>query len=209
MHKALDNERSKEAKPKTKSNKSSIQSFLRKQESYAIINPKNANTENTCLKMTESKEDLGSKNVEEIDNLKCPADYDPEVWNNLPIELKQELIASNEPSTSSKVESSEKDTIANNKDNLINNNSTDKETDENAISDTEECPEGVDQQVFEQLPKEIRSELSKSMSKNTPSTKNQPKPHGSISKAYKHNKGNKKDTGAKSHSILSYFSRQK
>ena len=92
---------------------------------------------------------------------------------------------------------------------MLNNNSTDKETDENAYSDTEECPEGVDQQVFEQLPKEIRSELSKSMSKNTPSTKITPKPHGSSSKASKHNKGNKKDTGAKSHSILSYFSRQK
>ncbi len=208
----LDNDKSKKIEPKTKPKKCSIESYLKKQE-FSVVNPKNANTESTFhSKMIESEQDnLESNDTKEKDDLKCPADYDPEVWNNLPIELKQELLATNEPTTSNvtKVTRSENDTVDNHEDNVINNNRPEKEPEENTVSDTEECPEGVDKQVFEQLPKEIRSELSKSMSKKTPSSKNHQKPQGSSSKASKHNKVNKKDTGSKSHSILSFFSRQK
>ena len=208
----LDNDKSKKTEPKTKPNKCSIESYLKKQE-FPLVNSKNANTESTFhSKIIESEQDnLESNDTKEKDDLKCPADYDPEVWNNLPIELKQELLATNEPTTSNvtKVTRSENDTVDNHEDNVINNNSTEKEPEENTVSDTEECPEGVDKQVFEQLPKEIRSELSKSMSKKTPSSKNHQKPQGSSSKTSKHNKVNKKDTGSKSHSILSFFSRQK
>lgn len=191
---------------------------------------------NDLLAVVEEKKVISKHNIAEtkqtkFEDLSCPKDYDPEVWKELPEDLKKELISNQDTNSindisadiSASTSTSTFDHVDNKPtevdiDDSINNNAegdVPESTIKSDHTDSNECPEGVDQEVFNQLPEEIRSELSRTMSNDTGAktssgdraAKKYSLPTNSSGK--KSAKGSKKESGSKSQSILNFFSRQK
>eukprot|EP00088_Acartia_fossae_P009496 TRINITY_DN14612_c0_g1_i13.p1 TRINITY_DN14612_c0_g1~~TRINITY_DN14612_c0_g1_i13.p1 ORF type:complete len:401 (-),score=76.80 TRINITY_DN14612_c0_g1_i13:220-1335(-) len=183
------------------------------------------NTLNNDLKATKEPEGI-EKNAPE-----CPPDYDPKVWEELPLELRKELIStqssshktentSSDCSTKQEQESTSaagcstesttsKGDIDKDSESLTHEKEPEPKINNDEVSPSKMCPEGVDKEVFAQLPTDIRREISKSMSAKSNLSSSNKTPNVSTINS----KGSKKKSPAtaisKSHSILSYFSRQK
>ena len=179
---------------------------------------------NDLLKVIEEKKEISKHSLAElretkIENLSCPKDYDPEVWKELPEDLKKELISNQETSSINNISA---DNSASSSTSAINNHVEAEDDVEDSINNNAEgdvpesndCPEGVDLEVFKQLPEDIRSELSRTMFNDagvkTPANRAAKKhPLPTNSSGRKTAKGSKKEAGPKSQSILNFFSRQK
>jgi len=185
-----------------------------------------------------------TKSTIDEDEYKCPLDYDIEVWKDLPLDIKKELVSvkqttsklsSDQQQTTSKLSSSltsltstssigSRSSFSNNNtiitqpneladaENNTSDNQNDKhnkEDDDQEVTKTTACPEGVDKDVFNQLPDDIKLEISQSMTKNQISNQiNKIKSHMK-QKSNSKSKGSKNKTTPKSENIMKYFSRQK
>ena len=118
----------------------------------------------------------------------CPGEYDPEVWRNLPQNIKQEILQGSTNSQSKEIK-----------------NNSDLSSKLKHKPGDHVCPKGYDPEVFCQLPEEIRNELTSSgsadMKTKKPTSTPQTKPSST---------GRKKGTASKpkeKNSILKYFTR--
>ena len=84
------------------------------------------------------------ENVDEL--IECPRDYDQSVWNSLPSSIQKEIISDN------RIQATAEDNI----------NMEAEEVSLKAERDrarASECPQGMDSEIFSQLPREIQLEI--------------------------------------------------
>ena len=85
---------------------------------------------------------MDSAGDENVDELQCPSDYDPSVWNFLPSSIQKEIISDNMNQTTAEIKMN-----------------MEPQPTEMSFKSEQECPKDVDPEIFNQLPREIQVEI--------------------------------------------------